>query len=417
MDEMRLVGFVPKRRGVAEHLLNERLTLNEYLVFDLLLLYADRNTGCGKVCAATVKFWTGHQMSINSARRALAGLESKDYVILEKSRGKLGNYVYRVQNYELFRRVSGGATVKIRTHWDKKTNKCEEIETPIEELFDTFGVSSASESASDNADVTTRNKEQGTRDTDSPAASSNFSGGALRLQPALPSGLKMATPTGAGVKASPAKVQTQAPVSINVSPAAKNLTDIFEEQTKHWKFRQTDSRPKCAQAFSGLLKDSTEEEIAETIGYAMEHDMYATGMRTVSKQADPWDWFIERYHEIRAHMLDDADYAKRVAARIAKKTAAIKEEVAAIKAPPADPNAWLKENRRPKNLEERALMQTNPERWKHLLFDPACPHGCKKGTLTVSDYPDDPVLSRLTHTEICDCVLRKEMPDAETEKV
>ena len=32
---------------------------------------------------------------------------------------------------------------------------------------------------------------------------------------------------------------------------------------------------------------------------------------------------------------------------------------------------------------------------------------CKQGLLQVSNYPDDPQLSRLTHSEECECVTRE----------
>jgi hypothetical protein len=34
-------GYIPKRRGVIEHLYDGRLTPMDYIVFDMLLLWAD----------------------------------------------------------------------------------------------------------------------------------------------------------------------------------------------------------------------------------------------------------------------------------------------------------------------------------------------------------------------------------------
>jgi hypothetical protein len=60
--------------------------------------------------------------------------------------------------------------------------------------------------------------------------------------------------------------------------------------------------------------------------------------------------------------------------------------------------------RRPKNAKERALLQQNISSNRQWLYDPACPNHCKEGYLDVSDYPDDPLFSKLTSTVICECV-------------
>ncbi len=39
------------------------------------------------------------------------------------------------------------------------------------------------------------------------------------------------------------------------------------------------------------------------------------------------------------------------------------------------------------------------------LYHPSCKHGCKEGTIEVSDYPGDPLLERLKHAENCPCVM------------
>lgn len=52
----------------------------------------------------------------------------------------------------------------------------------------------------------------------------------------------------------------------------------------------------------------------------------------------------------------------------------------------------------------RAKMPHLPWEAVRALAKPDCPYGCKEGTVEVSDYPDDPVLKRLTHSETCGCV-------------
>jgi hypothetical protein len=65
--------------------------------------------------------------------------------------------------------------------------------------------------------------------------------------------------------------------------------------------------------------------------------------------------------------------------------------------------------RRPKNAKERSLLlQKDPSKNAKWLYDPACPRGCNEGAVSVSDYPGDPTFSKLTHTELCECVTRDE---------
>jgi hypothetical protein len=100
--------------------------------------------------------------------------------------------------------------------------------------------------------------------------------------------------------------------------AAPNLTAILQEKSKHWAFREKGAKEVCNAAFAEVLQHFSEEAIAEAIDYAATHPQYGTGLRTVSKRQKPWDWFIERIDEIQAHMDNDADYVKRVAARAKK---------------------------------------------------------------------------------------------------
>ena len=60
--------------------------------------------------------------------------------------------------------------------------------------------------------------------------------------------------------------------------------------------------------------------------------------------------------------------------------------------------------RRPKNDKERKILQKDPDKWKHLLYNPKCAYGCVNGTIDVSDYPGDPLYERLVHAENCRCV-------------
>ena len=64
--------------------------------------------------------------------------------------------------------------------------------------------------------------------------------------------------------------------------------------------------------------------------------------------------------------------------------------------------------RKPKTQREReeirAKMPHLPKAAVEALFKHGCQYGCKEGYVEVSDYPNDPILGRLTHSERCGCV-------------
>lgn len=67
--------------------------------------------------------------------------------------------------------------------------------------------------------------------------------------------------------------------------------------------------------------------------------------------------------------------------------------------------------RRPKNAKERALLLRDPAANRKWLYDPACPNHCKEGIIDVQTYPDAPpdaLLSKLTHGEYCECIMKEE---------
>lgn len=64
--------------------------------------------------------------------------------------------------------------------------------------------------------------------------------------------------------------------------------------------------------------------------------------------------------------------------------------------------------RKPKNQNEREEIRVKmphmPKIAVEALFKSPCPYGCDKGYVEVSNYPDDPVLKRLTSSEPCRCL-------------
>jgi hypothetical protein len=128
MSDIVLKGYVQKRRGVLTHLNERRLTVNEYVVFDILLMLADKETGSYMINAPAVRFWSGEQVSVDAADRALRGLEEKDYIVREITPGKLGVYPYHIQKFIV---AYGAEQGKVLT-FTKKRNKIEKTVALLE---------------------------------------------------------------------------------------------------------------------------------------------------------------------------------------------------------------------------------------------------------------------------------------------
>ena len=145
MSDIVLKGYVQKRRGVLTHLNERRLTVNEYVVFDILLLLADKETGSYMINAPAIRFWSGEQITIDAADRALRGLEEKDYIVREITPGKLGVYPYHIQKFIV---AYGAEQGKVLT-FTKKRNKIEKTVA----LLEYFGAVLADDGAEPTADA------------------------------------------------------------------------------------------------------------------------------------------------------------------------------------------------------------------------------------------------------------------------
>lgn len=329
-----------------------------FAVYMLLLRQCDWETGVWFGTSWRFLEFLQGSWSLHAVQNALVRLEERGYIRRFLIKGKRGPYRILIDKYEP--RFGAQKGNRLNAPESKDWNDlawydCTEI-----------GTDTVCESGTETAPLpeVTRSTQK-SQDFDLPASSSSFS---------VPvAGTRMApkfNPKESSKNADPT------PPSLS-SGAARNLTDIFADKTKHWKFKQPTSRAECTAAFSKLLEENTEEEIAEVIDYAAAHPMYATGIRTVSKLADPWDWFVKRYHEIHAHMLDDADHIQRVVASVAKKKEAIKDGVASLQgATAADPLWHIKTidgeesktlARAPKTKAERieliAMVKSNPRRY------------------------------------------------------
>lgn len=73
-------GYIPLRRGVLEHVHTGRLSLMEYLVFNFLLVWADRRTGIAETNGPGIVYLSGGQIKLRAVQDCLASLEEKGYI-------------------------------------------------------------------------------------------------------------------------------------------------------------------------------------------------------------------------------------------------------------------------------------------------------------------------------------------------
>lgn len=90
--------FVKLRYGLVDHLLDGRMSGDEYGAFSLIVLLADFRSGVwqgsGVALSAYLRSW-----SIRKCQRILKSLESKNYLTSRPIRGKKGNYPVVIHNY------------------------------------------------------------------------------------------------------------------------------------------------------------------------------------------------------------------------------------------------------------------------------------------------------------------------------
>ncbi len=79
---MNFSGWIPLRRGLAEHTMDGRLSSTEALALMYLILLADKASGCGKINAPVLRTFLP-DLTRNGAKRVLCSLEEKRYIIRE----------------------------------------------------------------------------------------------------------------------------------------------------------------------------------------------------------------------------------------------------------------------------------------------------------------------------------------------
>lgn len=76
----RFAGWVQYRRGILDHVLNDRITGLEHYALSQLILLADAATGGDRINAPVLCYYCGHAFNHDTAGRILASLHSKGYI-------------------------------------------------------------------------------------------------------------------------------------------------------------------------------------------------------------------------------------------------------------------------------------------------------------------------------------------------
>ncbi len=290
-------GFAKIRNGIKPHItghdgIKQKMGVAEQGVYLFLHLFCEYDTGIYRGSAASVAGATGDSRS--TVRDALYRLRERGFVNFKAAEGKGAIYDILIDKFEPTFGVRYGYRLNAWINKEIPTAAYTKLE--VERQLD------------DGMTTVPRRSD----DRDTPLSQTTI----------LPD-----TQTNRlTIDSKREEASVRAPSgSSSLKQAASNLTQILSDRSGHWKFKQKDSAGQCAAAFLSMLTEHTEDEIAETIDYAANHTMYGTGLRTVSKkERSPWEWFAKTYDEIRAHMLDDANLPKRIAAAQKKVVAAVK---------------------------------------------------------------------------------------------
>lgn len=274
MSDIVLKGYVQARRGVLSHLLDGRMTLQEFAVFHILLYLADKATGSYNINSGAVMFWTNGQIGKDGADRALRGLEEKGYIVRDITPGHKGVYPYHIQKYLP---TAGSDEGKVLT-FTKKPNGAEKIA----ELLDYFGAEAAEEMPTvmpmvmptDGADKTRREKRNGkpeskkqrskeTNKEEAPVAS-------------LPSPIE-GSPTNQYLGASQQSQDQTQPLS-EPTPESDTLGDIWMSATGKWFEMDDEAGWSDVAEANRLIADHGFDEVAAVLQNTLTERPKSAGM-------------------------------------------------------------------------------------------------------------------------------------------
>jgi hypothetical protein len=119
---LTFVGYIPLRRGVLQHLQEGRITLQEFNVFVMLLIWANHKTGIASTNAAGLVFLSGGQLEQRYTQRCLASLEKKGYIKMPFfQQGQRGDYDIFIDKYVVTEGAYDGKVLSFAktTDWKK----------------------------------------------------------------------------------------------------------------------------------------------------------------------------------------------------------------------------------------------------------------------------------------------------------
>lgn len=303
MSDIVLKGFVQLRRGLLTHLMDGRISPNEFAVFTILLMLADKETGSYRINASAVRFWTGNQMSRDSADRALRGLEEKGYIVREIATGSRSVYAYHIQKFVVTHGAEAGKVLMFK----KNSNGIEKIE----ELLQAFTAKPAEEGADNTAEDTA--EETAEESAEETADKTILETGNLRLE----TGDLNSGESGKATSPQP----DEAP-----SPEAEGKADEPVRLMRHfYKLLGQPLRHKGKDnAWVERLKRLSAQpaHIQSVMDWAMQHPNWS-GYIASSTKVDPLEYFCSKFDTIEACMEGDEMRQKNLKKK-ARQTAAPK---------------------------------------------------------------------------------------------
>lgn len=297
MSDINLNGWVQKRRGVLQHLQDGRITANEYLVFDILLMLADKETGSYKTNSGAIAFWTNGQIKKDAADRALRGLEEKGYIVREITPGHNGVYPYHVQKYIA---TAGADEGKVLT-FTKKSNGTEKIA----ELLGYFGA-------------------EGVESTPTPTPTATPT--ATPTPTPTPSADKTIREKGNG-KPEKRQVVEGVVADSEKPPAARLANHFWIKLGKLSRYSNPETVKSWTKLAGSLLGDGAADydEVKSVIDWALEESAFWTERIVGATTKGPMEYFVEKYEDIKQRMGADRKALENAKNKQAKVSAAVKQ--------------------------------------------------------------------------------------------
>jgi hypothetical protein len=151
-------GYIPLRRGLLQHLRERRISLREYDVFTILLMWADHRTGIATTNAPGLVFLSGGQLEQSYVQKCLASLEEKNYIkrpfyVI----GQRGDYKIFIDKYVVTDGALKGKTLSFAKTMDWNDPQYEDVTEDATESTTEDATGSADGNADSNKKLRTEN--------------------------------------------------------------------------------------------------------------------------------------------------------------------------------------------------------------------------------------------------------------------